>query len=114
MTGARKYARLFETGQYGKLYIESSSHARGLTFHIWVGGEPRGKDSVEVFGIIGGNPGWTESYGWLHEGAWQEDMHKLVKQKESDKLALEIANDLALAKQVAQGADKMADLLSKY
>lgn len=29
-----------------------------------------GKDLFKVYGIIGGNPGWTETYGWLHKGTW--------------------------------------------
>jgi len=89
--GAREYARLFETGQYGRLYIVSGYHARGKTFHIFVlpDGEkaipngpnspPLNDDAVEVYGIIDGNPGWTESYGWLHQGRWQDDFQAMVK-----------------------------------
>lgn len=74
MKGAREYSLLFETGQYGRLYITSGSHARGKTFHIQVLPKdelaiPNGdnnaclnEDAVEVYGIIGGNPGWTEYY----------------------------------------------------
>ena len=91
MKGAREYARLFETGQYGRLYIVSGYHARGKTFHIFVlpDGEkaipngpnspPLNDDAVEVYGIIDGNPGWTESYGWLHQGRWQDDFQAMVK-----------------------------------
>jgi len=75
MKGAKEYAHLFKTGQYGKLYLVSSSHARGTTFHIQV--LPAGEkaksngehslclnaNAVEVYGVVGGNPGWTEEYG---------------------------------------------------
>ncbi len=126
MNGARKYAGLFKTGQYGRLYVVSSSHARGSTFHIWVLPEnerglangtcngPRNANSVEVYGVTGGQPGWTETYGWLHEGKWQKDFWSLVKEKENKKLMLQTAEDLELAKTIAQGADKMASLLDKY
>ena len=76
MNGAREYAELFKTGEYGKLYIKSDYHARGRTFHIYVGEENK---RVEVYGITGGQPGWTETYGWLHEGAWQNDFETLLQ-----------------------------------
>ena len=90
MQGAREYAGLFATGQYGNLYITSGEHARGKTFHVQIlpDGEkakPNGSQNlclnegaVEVYGIVSGNPGWTESYGWKHKGPWQADFEKLV------------------------------------
>ena len=83
MKGAREYAPLFKTGRYGNLYIESDSHARGYTFRIFVlpaehvGGE-RAQTAVEVYGITGGNPGWTETYGWLYRGPWEQDFARLL------------------------------------
>lgn len=90
MKGAREYAGLFKTGQYDKLYIVSGCHARGKMFRIQI--LPKGvkaipngngnlclnKDALEVYGVLGGNIGWTEYYGWLHEGKWQDDFKKLV------------------------------------
>lgn len=95
MQGAREYAGLFRTGQYDRLYIQVGEHARGKTFHIWL--LPRGyvvknetympniPDAVEVYGILGGQPGWTEFYGWLHKGKWCEYFDSLVEQKKADK-----------------------------
>lgn len=89
MKGSEK-AHLFKTGQYGKLYITSSSHARGNTLRIQVLPEgeiaiPNGsgntclnKDAVLVYDIVSGQRGWTEVYGWLHQGKWQDDFRKLV------------------------------------
>lgn len=94
MKGANEYAKLFKTGQYGKLYIVSGSHARGLTFRIQVlpDGEEAiqngsqnlctNKNAVEVYGVVSGNPGWTEEYGWLHKGKWQDDFEKLARSKQ--------------------------------
>jgi len=91
--GADEYAVLFNTGQYGCLYIVSGCHARGLTFHIQVLPEgekaiPNGtnnlctnSNAVEVYGIVSGDPGWTESYGWLHRGPWIEDFKKLAQHR---------------------------------
>lgn len=90
MNGAREYAELFYTGQYERLYLVSGQHARGRTFHIYVlpkgeearpngpGNGPRNTNAVEVYGIISGQPGWTETYGWIHAGKWQEDFADLV------------------------------------
>jgi len=96
MKGAREYAGMFNTGQYGKLYLTRGKHARGRTFHIQV--LPEGEkaitngsmnmctneNAVEVFGVICGNPGWSEVYGWLHEGKWQKDFCQLVKNRKEE------------------------------
>ena len=93
MKGAEK-ASLFTTGQYGRLYITSGGHARGKTLRIQVLPEgvkviPNGapntclnNNAVEVYGVISGNKGWTETYGWIHKGNWQEDFRKLVEERE--------------------------------
>jgi hypothetical protein len=89
MQGAREYAGLFETKQYGNLFITTGSHARGYTFHIQIipdgekavtnyGNMATNENAVEVYGIISGHPGWTETYGWKHKGPWQADFEKLV------------------------------------
>jgi len=95
MLGADEYAPYFTTGQYGRFYIVSSSHARGKTFRIFLlpQGEtairngddnpPSNKDSVEVYGVTGGEPGWTEVYGWLHEGRWQIDFQRLFAERKA-------------------------------
>lgn len=96
MKGAREYADLFETGQYGRLYIVSASHARGKTFRIQI--LPKNEkaisngpinlclnpDAVEVYGVVDGQPGWTESYGWLHQGKWIEDFNNMVEQRKEE------------------------------
>ena len=104
MKGAHEYANLFKTGVYGRLYIESTSHARGRTFHIYVIPKDTKKftggiDSsmVEVYGVISGNPGWTEEYGWLHQGKWVQDFEVLVKDLK-DKILID---ELRLKKQIA-------------
>lgn len=93
MDGAREFARLFETGQYGRMYIVSGSHARGKTFHIQILPKdeeaiPNGKqnlcinkNAVEVYGVIGGHPGWTERYGWIHKGKWVDDFQNMVNNR---------------------------------
>lgn len=126
MNGARKYASLFETGQYGKLYITSSEHARGKTFHIQVlpdgeKADPNGKsnlctneNAVEVYGIIGGNPGWTEYYGWLHKGKWQEDFAELVKNRKAEIVKEEKTEAVEIASAEAIEKNRIGRLLDGY
>jgi hypothetical protein len=108
MIGARQYATLFSSGQHGRLYLECGEHARGKTFHIWIlpTAEPidhmpwASKDAVEVYGITGGQPGWTEEYGWLHRGKWEQDFAALVERRRA-----EIAADFARRAQETADAE---------
>lgn len=109
MRGAREYANMFKTGQYGRLYIVSGSHARGKTFHIFVlpkgetgipngtNNAPLNKDAVEVYGIINGQPGWTENYGWIHEGKWIDDFSNIcaVRKRELENIEADIQRGLS-------------------
>ena len=128
MQGARKYAPYFKTGQYGRLYIVSGSHARGTTFHIQV--LPAGeiakengphklcvnRDAVEVYGIIpgSGQPGWTEQYGWLHTGRWQDDFHALLAERKKKHEEEAAARSLAAQKSAESVADREKALLATY
>jgi hypothetical protein len=126
MKGAREYSNLFKTGQYGKLYLVCGDHARGKTFRIFVLKEgieaipngycnaPLNEDTVEVYGVVSGNPGWTESYGWLHEGPWQDDFIKMVN-TEKDRIKLENEKHLS-EKELKELKEKEHehDLLSLY
>lgn len=99
MRGAREYAELFGREQHGKLYLVPGSHARGRTFHIYIlpSAEPLDgsvyscKDAIEVYGIVSGQPGWTESYDWLHRGRWEEDFAKVVSARREELAARENA-----------------------
>jgi len=126
MNGARQYADLFTTGQYGKLYIVSGSHARGKTLHVQVLPEgeeakPNGRNNlcsndgaIEVYGLVSGNPGWTEVYGWLHEGPWQDDFYALVEDLRTKRTKLR-ADTARLMKETRKREEKRkADLLSAY
>jgi len=121
MRGAREYAELFKTGQYGRFYIRSDSHARGKTFDIYL--LPVGYcsksdivpfDAVEIYGIIDGQPGWTESYGWLHHGKWEEDFAELVE--EQKRKVEEQKQQQALKKQASmiQEMERIQKLLANY
>ena len=126
MKGAREYADLFETGQYGKLYITSGYHARGKTFHIQI--LPEGekaksncshnpclnKDAVEVYGILGGHPGWTEYYGWIHQGPWVKDFEDLVAQKKKEISAKHSSDKIAIEKRKTEEENRKQQLLAAY
>ena len=126
MKGARKFAKLFDTDQYGKLYIVSGDHARGRTFRIQV--LPKGviakkngagnlclnTDAVEVYGVVSGNPGWTEEYGWLHEGKWQDDFQQLVEEKEHEVGLKEAKNNASKEERRLYEGRRKRELLSNY
>ena len=123
MKGADEYSLLFNTGRYGRLYIVSGKHARGKTFEIYVlprevGNEDqnphRSKDAVLVYGVISGNPGWDEVYGWIHEGKWKDDFLRLAEERKrflDEEKALWI-RDAALAKRSRE--ERIQDLLKDY
>jgi hypothetical protein len=126
MQGAREYASLFQTGQHGRLYLVSSSHARGKTFRIFVLPEgeeakpngphnaPLNRDAVEVFGIVGGQPGWTEIYGWLHAGRWQEDFAALVEARKAEVAAAAQGNETEQQRRAQAEAERVRALLATY
>ena len=122
MQGAREYATMFSSGQHGRLYLVRGEHVCGKTFHIWVlfSAEPVAgmlwsvKGAVEVYGIMGGQPGWTETYGWLHRGKWEQDFAALVEARRA-----EIAAGVARREQEKADAEdaerqRKASLLAAY
>ncbi len=126
MEGARQFSGLFKTGQYGRLYIVSGGHARGSTFHIYVlpkdeeairngwNNGPGNKNAVEVYGIIDGQPGWTESYGWLHAGNWQNDFRKLVERRRKEIEDAKNSLEINKSKEEKQEATRQKELLDSY
>ena len=122
MQGAFEYANLFKTGQYGRLYLVSGGHARGRTFHIFV--LPEGEmvpnsaslnpNAVEVYGITGGHAIWTETYGWLHEGKWQQDFAAMVKQRQAE-LSIQTENEQKEREEAdRKECERRAALLATY
>jgi hypothetical protein len=113
---------MFTSGQYGRLYLVCGEHARGKTFHIWVlptaesvAGMPwTVKDAVEVYGITGGQPGWTETYGWLHRGKWEQDFAALVASRRADIAAGVARREREKADAEAAERQRKASLLAAY
>lgn len=126
MVGAREYANLFEKGQYGRLYIVPGSHARGRTFRIQVlpegekarpnGGENLclNPDAVTVYGVVGGRPGWTESYGWMHNGPWVQDFEAMVAERRSTLESESAQNSKRIAEIKEERLAREKELLSSY
>jgi hypothetical protein len=113
---------MFGSSQHGRLYLVRGEHARGKTFHIWVlptaepvAGMPWSvKDAVEVYGITGGQPGWTETCGWLHRGKWEQDFAALAEARRAE-IATGVAR-LEQEKADAEAAERQrkAELLAAY
>ena len=113
MNGAREYADLVGSRKYNKLQTVASHHARGKTFHVYILNDA-GEQTVEVYGVIGGNPGWTEEYGWLHLGKWVTDFNDLVESLMLEKMEKERINQATT--QEADDARKLRlqTLLKEY
>lgn len=123
MRGAREYAELFKAEQHGRLYLLPGSHARGRTFHIWVlpadravtNEDPwRVPGAVEVYGILGGQPGWTEYYGWLHRGKWEDDFAKIVATRKAVLQSRHEQEQIALEHRAQEERSRVAKLLADY
>jgi hypothetical protein len=111
MKGANEYAGLFKSGQYGKLRIVSSRHARGYTFQIFIG-QP--DNEVEVYGVISGQMGWSEEYGCLHDGPWQEDFKNLVEERKRKMKLLEDSTEKLKQRNLADEKARIAKIMSNY
>jgi hypothetical protein len=70
-----------EIYKWGNVHFLLSEHARGRTFKIWL---IDGKEQIEVYGVVDGNPGWTESYGWIKKGTWVKPVLKLIRDLEKE------------------------------
>lgn len=127
MEGARELAVVFtKPEQIGKLYLLPGSHARGKTFSVYVLPEdedadiqyesnpPINKNIVEVFGVIGGQCGWTEYYGWIHRGKWENDLNAVfdTRKKEIEENNKKASDE----KQKRVESDRLTtkELISKY
>lgn len=124
MKGADEYARIFETGQCGRFYFVSSSHARGATFNIYIlpegekaignANSPLNNNAVEVYGIIRGNDGWSEEYGWLHKGKWVGDFLKLAKRAKALRAKMHLETTRKHDGKTAKENDRIKKLLATY
>jgi hypothetical protein len=91
MRGADQFARLFRTGQYGRLYIVSGIQARCATFRVFVlppGAQaaandaysaPLNSDAVEVYDIAEETPGCAAAPGGSPDAGWQQEFAALVE-----------------------------------
>ncbi len=127
MEGANEFCSVFKKAeQVGRLYLLPSHHARGETFRVYVlpegvkvrenGGTnpPLNKNAVEVYGVVSGNPGWDEKYGWLHFGKWQEDFFKIAKERRADLEREKEKQDKYVKEKESKDKKRVNDLLGSY
>jgi hypothetical protein len=70
--------------------------------------------AAEVYGILGGQPGWTEWYGWKRQGPWRQDFERLVGERRAAIAgAQERRQQEAAAKEKARAAQQ-AMVLDSY
>jgi hypothetical protein len=122
MNGAREFSGLGLDGTHGRLHIVTGSHARGKTLHIYVlakgydvlNNKPSLAGSVEVYGIISGQPGWTECYGWKEQGKWIEDFNEIVKQAKIKKEESEALSEASKKTKADDDRVRIQKALSDY
>ena len=115
MKGAREYVQYVQSGVYGRLRVVFGEHARGHTLNIYVipeAGSPHG--SVKVYGVISGQAGWTEEYGWLVEGPWVADFDKLVEEGKRREEELEAKRKAAIEVELTRMRGAASSVLSSY
>jgi len=127
MIGTERFCKVFKKSeQIGRLYVLPHYHARGNTFRIYVLPEgekviencginpPLNNDAIEVYGVVGGNPGWTERYGWIHDGKWKIDFFYIVEQREEKQNRLKSNEDRYLQDKEKEESARVAALLYAY
>jgi len=127
MKGADKYCEVFkENEQIGRLAFVPGEHARGKTFEIFVlpegvqakwngrNNSPLNKDTVEVFGVVSGDPGWTEEYGWKHEGPWIDDVKTIYEGRKADQERLKRSDQAGKEQREKLKIARTNELLSTY
>jgi hypothetical protein len=98
------------------IIIVSGSHARGRTAHIflvdcddYIGNIINCPNKLEIYGIVSGQPGWDEVYGWLHSGSWVKIIEKLV-----DDILIEIQQkEMEIYNENEDYKNKMQETLNK-
>ncbi len=127
MEGANEFCKVFKKAeQIGQLYILPSSHARGPTFRIYVipNGEdviengginpPLNTNSIEVYGAISGQLGWTETYGWKHSGKWVADFNKIFNKRKEEIEANEIQAQTTQKSKEYEIENRIESILNDY
>lgn len=64
------------------IIMQIGHHARGNVAHICI--ENESDERLEVYGILGGNPGWSEYYGWTKQGPWVKYIENLLDELERE------------------------------
>lgn len=67
--------------------FDFDEHARGRTLDIYLVEDENVLrenglfycDSVKVYGMVSGQPGWTDKYGWIIEGNWCEYINGILE-----------------------------------
>lgn len=124
MKGADRYYNLFgKSQQLGRLFLQLSKHARGKCFEIFVlpDGVTVDRPNIEgigsavvVYGVVRGQRGWTEEYGWIHEGKWKDDFLEIVRKKDAEREQTSRKDEEIKASQKKAEEERISNLLESY
>ena len=123
MKGADRFALLFKKEQIGQMFVCPGSHARGLTFGLYVLDDgytvaineyPKADRSVLVYGMVSGQRGWTEAYDWIKKGPWVEDFMAEVQRREERKKELESERQRNIVSEYTDKRAREQSILETY
>jgi hypothetical protein len=107
---------------YNNFVFVTSSHARGKCLHIFLidkqyqDDEEIKSNAFEVFGIVGGQPGWTEEYNWLHEphGKWVLPITRYLGNLQSEADTLDHENMMKRGEQKKEEKRKLQQKIDHF
>ncbi|MFO1442933.1 hypothetical protein KDN24_06845 [Bacillus sp. Bva_UNVM-123] len=105
---------------YKNVVFVTNSHARGKCFQIYLINEKYDNDeyfknnAFEVYGVVDGQLGWTEEYGWIHEGNWITHITRYIGNLQSQADSLDHEKMKLLGGQKKQERKALKDKLNKY
>lgn len=110
--------------RFNNLIFNISYHARGTTLHIYVVDNDfdeslvkytcLNQNDLEVFGITGGQPGWTETYGWLHKGKWIDSFNDLLDMIKDRKAEADTKNELRKSEQDKKSKELEQEKIDRF
>lgn len=105
--------------QHENIVFIISTHARGKCFCIWIYENSEIQDTLkdshlEVYGITGGQSGWTETYGWTCEGSFVNYITNYLDSLEKQVYEYEHADEIAADKAQKEREERFNKKVAKF
>jgi hypothetical protein len=100
--------------RWNNVVFTLSTHARGKCFYIRLIDGMDGGESLEVYGITCGQPGWTEEYGWVKRGAWVDVILEYFERLKAEVDAYNAERERLRLEKKAESDRLLADRVAKF